>query len=191
MASPNERSELAQKWIVLERLAVLLLLFAGMVPRGRHLEASFDTELDGARAASHAIAAVNYERLGPGAGGGFPLSNRSLPTRLDRFEGVGQAPWAKFVELDQPPLSAWLAWSSLRTLGTDDWATDWLSDPGRNEFALRFPFLLAHLAFLVALWWAAREAFGAQVGLLSLAFAIAIVPFNDPTIAASETTPRT
>jgi len=156
-------------WRFLERAAVVLLLILATVPRARDLDSSFDRGFEGYQGAFFAIAAVNYERLGVGAFGGYPILNVDLPG--GSLETAKQRPAEWLTYHNHPPTTPLLAWSALHWMGPEGWAEAWREgrSPRGVEIALRLPFLLLHLAGLLALWWLARVAFGTQVALLALA----------------------
>lgn len=157
---------------VLERLALLALIILALVPRVRDIGAGFDREFDGYQGAFFAIAAVNYERMGLEAAGGYPVLNVDLPGGSLTNAKAESQHW--FVYQNHPPTTALLAWAGLRTLGPDGWEQAWTrgESPASIEAALRFPFLLLHIAGLLALWWLARLAFGSQVALITLALCV-------------------
>jgi Dolichyl-phosphate-mannose-protein mannosyltransferase len=147
----------------LERLCVLLLMLAALIPRARDVASEFDRGVDGEQGAFFAVAALNYER-GDGAGA-YPVLN------VDR---VAQ-PSERFVYANHPPLVPLLAWNAVRTLGPAGWDTAWQRGeaPRDIELPLRLPFLASHLLALLLLWAVARESYGSSVGLLTLALASA------------------
>jgi len=153
----------------LEGLAAALLLLLALVPRAQGLLGGFDREFEGYQGAFFAIAAVNYERLGLGAAGGYPVLNVDLPGGSPAAARERGAEW--FVYQNHPPTTALLAWAALATMGPEGWGDAWRSGaaPEGVEAPLRFPFLLLHLASLALLWRVARLAFGPQVALLTLA----------------------
>jgi hypothetical protein len=157
---------------LLERLALAALLLLALVPRARELGAGFDRGVAGYQGAFFAIAAVNYERLGAGAAGGYPVLNVDLPgaSPESALERKGEL----FVYTNHPPTMPLLAWTGVRVLGPAGWGEAWRSDssPRGIELALRLPFLLLHMLGLLALWWIARVAFGAQVALITLALTV-------------------
>ena len=70
----------------LEFVAVIVLIAAAFLPRLRDLDAPFDREFEGAQGAFFTIAAINYDRLGVGAFGGYPVLNIDLDeTRPDTW----------------------------------------------------------------------------------------------------------
>lgn len=151
---------------LLERIAACALLLLALVPRARDLNAGFDRGFEGYQGAFFAMAAVNYERLGVEAAGGYPVLNLELPE--------DESGW--FVYTNHPPVTSLLAWTGARAFGPADWSEAWRDDraPEGLEFAVRLPFLLMHLLGLVVLWRLARCAFGTQVGLLTLALSAAL-----------------
>ncbi len=157
---------------LLERVAVITLLLLALVPRVRDIASGFDREFEGYQGAFFAIAAVNYERLGLDAAGGYPIMNIDLPGGAP--EAARQHPQQWFVYQNHPPTTALLAWGALELMGPGGWSEAWESDrsPRGIEAPLRFPFLLLHLAALAATWWVARVAFGSQVALIALALSV-------------------
>lgn len=159
-------------WGHLERAAVLVLLLVALVPRVRDLGRGFDRGFEGYQGAFFAIAAVNYERLGAATTHGYPVLNLDLPQ--DSIELPGERPSAWFLYPNHPPGVPLLAWTSARLLGPEGWSEAWREGdaPTGLEPALRLPFLALHLLGLWLLWWVAREAFGPQVGLLTLGLSV-------------------
>ncbi len=156
-------------WRLLERAAVLLLMALAVVPRVRDLGAGFDREFSGYQGAFFAIAAVNYERLGIDAFDGYPVLNVDLPGGDLRTARERPEDW--FTYHNHPPTAALLAWSAAKLMGPSGWSQAWTEAraPAGLEPVIRLPFLLLHLAGLLALWWLARTAFGPQVALIALA----------------------
>jgi hypothetical protein len=160
----------------LELCGAALILLAALVPRLRDAASPFDREAEGAQAAFFAIAAVNYERLGIGSAGGYPVLN------VDALRESRPGAWLPFpseswlVYANHPPLVPLLAWAALETLGPGGWNQAWRAGrpPAEIELPLRLPFALCHAAFLVALWWAARESHGARTAMIALALAAAM-----------------
>jgi len=147
----------------LERLCVVLLFIAALIPRVRDIAAEFDRGVDGEQGAFFAVAALNYER-GDSAGI-YPVLNVDRVARPDQ----------RFVYANHPPLVPLLAWNAVRALGPAGWDSAWQRGeaPRDIELPLRLPFLAAQLLALLLLWSVAREAYGASVGLLTLAFGAA------------------
>ena len=174
MAAPIDDERRARLLLLLERLGVALLVLAALVPRVRDLTAGFDRGTEGWQGAFFAIAAVNYERLGPGAANGYPVLNIDLDVGA---RDLRDEPGTWMVYTNHPPTVAWLAWSTLRLLGPDGWSEAWREGaaPEGIEPLMRFPFLLMHVLGLICLWWALREGLGARVAMLGLALA-AVVP---------------
>jgi hypothetical protein len=159
----------------LELLGVALILVAGLVPRLRDAAAPFDRETEGAQAAFFAIAAVNYERLGIGGAGGYPVLNVDAmrEPRPGAFLPIAKEHW--LVYANHPPLVPLVAWAALELLGPAGWSEAWRASraPQEIELPLRLPFALAHVLFLLALWWAVRESHGARTAMIALALAAA------------------
>lgn len=147
----------------LERLCVVFLFVAALLPRLRDITAPFDRGADGERGAHFAVAALNYER--GDAAGAYPVLN------IDRVDSEDQ----RLVDADQPPIVPLLAWNAVRVLGPEGWDSAWKDGnaPEGIELPLRVPFLAAQLLALLLLWSVAREAYGAAVGLLTLALGAA------------------
>ncbi|MFT7485946.1 MAG: hypothetical protein ACI9F9_001798 [Candidatus Paceibacteria bacterium] len=150
----------------LERLALIALLILAFVPRVRDIDRGFDRGFEGYQGAFFAIAAVNYERLGVNASGGYPVLNIDLP--------ASSQDW--FLYANHSPLTPLLAWAGMKVMGPPGWSETWREgqSPAKMEAPIRIPFLLLHMAGLLALWWVARVAFGKQVALLSLALVAAL-----------------
>ncbi len=146
---------------VLERIAVVALLLLAFVPRVRDIGRGFDRGFEGYQGSFHAIAAANYEGLGAGAAGGYPVLN------IDRPESAQD--W--FVYANHSPATPLLAWAGLKFMGPAGWAAEWQAGetPAGVEAPMRSPFLLLHMLGILALWWVARVAFGTQVALIALA----------------------
>ena len=155
---------------VLERLGLALLLLAAFVPRVRDWSGPFDREMEGFQGSCFATFCVNYERLGPGAHGGYPVFNIDLP------DDPAIAPE---VYANHPPTVPLLCWATLKLLGPEGWDRAWREDraPEGVEPLLRLPFLAFHLLGLVAFWWALRQAGGPRLALLGLAV-LAMTPIS-------------
>jgi hypothetical protein len=153
-----------------ERLGVALLIAAAALLRGFDLAAPFDRGFDGFQGAFFAIGAINYERLTIGASGGYPVEN------VENRRGERQS-W--YVYPNHPPTVPLIAWAALEAFAGEDWNAAWREDrsPQGIEGTLRFPFFVAGLIGLWALWWTAREAAGARVAMLALAVA-ALAPLG-------------
>ncbi len=160
MLSNEARTDLT--W--LERVGVALLILAAFVPRVRDLGATFDRSVEGFQGSCIATYAVNYERLGIGAFGGYPVFNIDLPTDPER---------TPYVYANHPPPMYLVAWLGIRLFGPDGWDTAWErgAPPANIEGAMRIPFFLGHVLFLFGLWWAVRQGGGARLSFLTLAFA--------------------
>ena len=151
-----------------ERVGVLLLLVAAFVPRVRDITSPWDRELEGFQGSFFTVCALNYERLGVGLLGGYPVVNIDLPP--DPKTKSYQYP-------NHPPTVPLLAWVSIRAFGPEGWSEAWKrgeSPPRGTETAARLPFLAFHMAGLLALWWAVRQAGGAQRAMLALAIVAAL-----------------
>jgi len=153
-----------------ELAGVVLLLLAAAVPRVRDLGASFDRAIDGFQGSCFALFAVNYERVGIGTYGGYPVFNVDLPNDSTTLP---------YVYANHPPLAPLLGWASVKLFGPSGWNEAWREAraPRGIEGALRFPFLALHLFGLWALWWAVRQSDGARRALLALALA-AMLPIG-------------
>src|SRR5689334_9690362 len=116
-AAPNAKT--------LERLGVALLLLAAIVPRLRDVRAPFDRGVDGARGAEAVLAGLNYERLGLGAAGGYPVRNLDLGDRHDAEHRAWDRPERWLVDADQPPLVPLVAYKSIDVLSPRDWDDVW------------------------------------------------------------------
>lgn len=147
----------------LEFLAVIALVAAAFLPRARDLGGPFDREFEGAQGAFFTIAAVNYDRLGLGAFGGYPVLNIDL----DR-----ERPDTWYTYENHPPTVAWMALVGLRALGSLDWNERYGSRGA--EWAVRAPFFLCHFFFLLAFWWMLREAGDGPSALFGLLVAAAL-----------------
>lgn len=143
----------------LERLCLILLLVAALLPRLRDIGAEFDRGVDGEQGAFFAVAALNYQH--GNAAGAYPVLN------LER----APQPEQRLVYANHPPLVPLLAWNAARALGPAGWDSAWQSGaaPRGLELPLRVPFLAAHVLALLLLFAVAREAYGPSVGLLTLA----------------------
>jgi hypothetical protein len=168
MSTPEPNPRIA-RW---EWAAALLLVLAALVPRVRDLRAGFDRSFEGFQGAFFAMAALNYERAGVGAFGGYPLVN----LELDR-----ERPATWYTYENHPPTVPLLAWASVRAAAPRDprgelWSESWRSAraPYGIEPALRAPFLALHLLGLAALWWCVRQGARASEALLALAIAAAL-----------------
>ena len=157
---------------LLERLGVLLVLVAALVPRARDFAAPFDRELEGWQGSFFTIAAINYERMGLGVAGGYPVVSIDTMQPVDGTH-MRIPPEQWLVYANHPPVVPLVTWLSLAVLGPTGWDSAWVEDraPADVEPVVRLPFLLFHLAFLWALWWAVRQARGAGTAMVALAIA--------------------
>lgn len=167
--NPPEPSARIARW---EWLGALLLVLAALVPRVRDLRAGFDRSFEGFQGAFFAMAALNYERAGLDAFGGYPLVNLELDL-------ARPATWYTYE--NHPPTVPLLAWASVRAAaprGPDGeaWSESWRSAraPLGIEPALRAPFLALHVLGLFALWWCVRQGARASEALLALAILAAL-----------------
>ncbi len=167
--SPRRPVPSASTLRLLERLAVAVLLLAAAVPRALDLGTGFDREFEGWQGAFLGIAAVNYERFGPLAFGGYPALVVDLQAPDSTQEPLSAAD--ALVYTNHPPTAALLAWGSARLLGPAGWADAWRRGeaPEGLEPALRLPFLLAHLLGLCAFYWALRQGSGPGLAMIALA----------------------
>lgn len=151
---------------------MVLLLATALVPRARDFAAPFDREVEGWQGAFFAIAAVNYERMGLDAAAGYPVVAIDTMREVSGVHlRIPREQW--LVYANHPPLVPLLTWASLVAFGPAGWQDAWLEDsaPVGIEPMVRLPFLLCHLLFLWALWWAVREARGAGTAMVALAIA--------------------
>lgn len=151
----------------LEWAGALLLVLAGLLPRVRDLCGPFDRSFEGFQASFFALGAIDYERLGFGAVGGYPVVNVDLdPARPET--------WNEYA--NHPPLVPWLAWAGMATLAPSGWSEAWREarPPHGVELPVRLPFLLFHVAGLVAFFWALRQGVGAREALLGLALLVVL-----------------
>jgi hypothetical protein len=175
---PDERAAATSRgpgaaWI--SSAAVLAILLAGLVLRLVDFRGPFDREFEGAQGAFFALGAVNYERLGLDAAGGYPVVNVDLDAgalgavRSD----LRSAPGAWYVYANHPPLVPWISWASIRAGQGPGWAAacDQGRAPAGVEPWIRAPFLLFHLAALGGLWWALKAGAGARRAWVALAIA--------------------
>ncbi|MBI5434738.1 MAG: hypothetical protein HZA52_18040 [Planctomycetes bacterium] len=147
----------------LEFVAVIVLIAAAFLPRVRDLDAPFDREFEGAQGAFFTIAAINYDRLGVGAFGGYPVLNIDLDeTRPDTW----------YTYENHPPTVPLFTLAGLRVLGPLDWNERYGTRGA--EWAVRVPFLVLHFFFLLAFWWMLREASDGVSALLGLLVAAAL-----------------
>ncbi|MCE9593294.1 MAG: hypothetical protein K8S98_03775 [Planctomycetes bacterium] len=147
----------------LEFVAVIVLIAAAFVPRLRDVDGPFDREFEGAQGAFFTIAAINYERLGFGAVGGYPVLNIDL----DRTR-----PETWYAYANHPPTVPLLTWAALKSLAPSMW-DERFGERGA-EWAVRLPFLAIHFMFLLAFWWMLREASDGVSALLGLLVAAAL-----------------
>jgi hypothetical protein len=163
---------------LLERLGVALILGAALVPRVRDFTAPLDREFEGWQGAFFTIGAINYERLGFTRTLGYPVHNVDLGERADAGKRLWDRPQNWFVYRNHPPTVPLIAWAGLKAFAPEDWNAAWHEHRGPRGFepALRLPFLLLHVLGLVALWWAARRAYGARTALVALALGAACPP---------------
>jgi hypothetical protein len=141
----------------LEFVAVIVLIAAAFVPRLRDLDGPFDREFEGAQGAFFTIGAINYDRLGLGAVGGYPVINIDL----DR-----ERPETWYAYANHPPTVPLLVWTGLKALAPMQW-NERYGERGA-EWAVRVPFLVIHFLFLLAFWWMLREAGDGVSALLGL-----------------------
>lgn len=153
---------------IAEKLAVALLLAAALVPRVRDLDGPWDREYEGFQGTFFTLCAVNYERLGLDAYGGYPALNVDLPEDREVLP---------YLYPNHPPAVPIVTWLGLRLLGPEDWSSAWQEGeppPPGAERAARLPFLLAHMLALLALWWGVRSVGDPRAALLALGLAAAV-----------------
>jgi len=158
-----QASDLRSRLVLLERIGVALLLIAAVVPRARDLFSPWDRELEGFQGSFFTVCSINYERLGLGVIGGYPIVNIDLPP---------DPKTTSYKYPNHPPTVPLLTWASLKLFGPDGWNEAWKAGeppPDGTETAARLPFFVLHMLGLLALWWAVRQASGAQAALLALA----------------------
>jgi len=163
---------------LLERLGVLLILVAALVPRVRDLAAPFDREFEGFQGSCFAAFCVNYERLGVGRFGGYPTYCVDIP---DEAAGETLDP-ALYVYANHPPLVPLAQWAVVKALAPDGWNDAWRSgDAPVGELGiepyLRIPTFAFHVLGLLAFWWMLREAGGPGSALIGLAL-LAMTPLS-------------
>lgn len=162
----------------------LLLVLAAAIVGLRDLRRPFDRGFDGHQGAFWIQAAINFDRLGPGATHGVPIVNVDLPRDAEgapRLDGSGWYPYP-----NHPPTTALLAWCAWRAGGGFEAGhpgapgarvhssepptqAPHLRGPRGFEGALRFPFFLAHLVALFAFAFLTFELAGASRSLCALA----------------------
>lgn len=161
-----------------------LLVLAAAIVGLRDIRRPLDRGFDGHQGAFWTQAAINFDRLGPGASHGIPIVNLDLPTDGDgvwRLDGSGWYPYP-----NHPPTTAGLAWLGW-TLGggfeaghpgssdagsvsdSMDAAETPLRGPSGFEGALRLPFFTAHLLALFAFAFLLMELAGPSRSLCGLA----------------------
>lgn len=151
-----------------EVAAVLLVLAAALVPRLRDANGPWDREYEGFQGTFFALCALNYERLGVGAYGGYPALNVDLPT---------DPAVVPYLYPNHPPAVPLAAWVGAHAFAPADWNEAWRAGeppPPGTERAVRLPFLFAHVLGLLALWFAVRCAGDPRRALLALALAAAL-----------------
>ena len=128
----------------LERALCWIAILAGLLWRLSLSTESFDREFDGFQGSVFAVCAINYERLGFGAMGGYPVVNLSAQP---------EQPQTWYPYPNHSPVVPWLAWASARLIGPEGWAEAWERGeaPLGIEFAIRLPFLLAYALALLGL----------------------------------------
>ena len=165
-AGAPERDERVRRVLLwAERLAVVVLLLAALVPRTKDLDSTWDREFEGFQGTFFALCALNYERLGLGAYGGYPALNVDLPTDPEVVP---------YLYPNHPPAVPIAAWAGLHLFGPEGWNTAWedgAPPPPGSEMATRLPFLFAHVLALLALWWCVRVVGDGRVALVALALA--------------------
>lgn len=170
MTGAVPRSEGTERIGRREVVAVLLVFALALGLRVRDLGASFDRQVEGFQGAFFATAAVNYERLGAGALGGYPVVNIDL----DR-----DTPETWYAYPNHPPTVPLLAWASVQVLGPEGWEEAWRESraPVGIESALRAPFFALHVLGLLVFWWVLRIASGPRAALIGLAL-LAVLPVS-------------
>lgn len=135
-----------------EGALIALCLLLGLGLRAVDLRAGFDRQFDGFQGSFFAVCAVNYERLGFEALGGYPVAN------IDPTPG---RPETYYAYANHPPLLPWICWASLSVLAPAGWDQAWREQraPRGIEGPLRTPCLLLHL-----LGWAGMAAALARSG---------------------------
>jgi len=168
MSTPEPNPRIA-RW---EWAGVLLLVLAALVPRVRDVRAGFDRSFEGFQGAFFAMGALNYERAGFGAFGGYPIVNLELDL-------ARPATWYTYE--NHPPTVPLLAWASVKALAPrgehgEAWSESWRAAraPHGIEPALRAPFLALHVLGLFALWWCVRQGARGSEALLALAILAAL-----------------
>jgi len=173
---------------VLALLGFLLVLLV----HGRDLRRTFDAGFEGYQGSFFAIAAVNYERFGLAAHGGYPtllIDTQSPPTDSER------ALAERLVYANHPPLVPLMAWASARLFGPAGWSEAWRAHapPRGLELALRLPFFGAFLLVVVLAFLLTRTVAGTGTSAavaLTLAFLpssrqyAALVNYEWPALAA-------
>jgi hypothetical protein len=173
----------APRPLLLRELALaILLVAASLAPRLRDVGGPFDREFEGQQGAFFAIAAINYERLGFGAHGGYPVLNIDLPRERGSDGELRDRSDAWYTYANHPPLVPWIAWAGFKLFGPAEWNERY--GARGVEHAVRMPFLALQVAFLAAFFWALREAYGSTTALAGLAFACfaPVVAFYAPLV---------
>ena len=149
-------------------MGCVLILVAALVPRLRDFGAGFDRGFEGQHGSFFALSAVNYERLGVGSFSGYPVQNIEALEGAEASE-LGTSSVALFAK--HPPAVPLAAWLAAKTMGPSGWDESWMNGkpPEGLEPALRFPFLIAHLASLVLFYLAIRTAAGSRRAMIALA----------------------
>ena len=174
--------------LALEVAGCVLLLIAALFPRMRDFGAGFDREFEGFQGSFFALSAVNYERLGVGTYRGYPVQN------IDELEEAELGTQSVTLYANHPPAVPLTAWLAAKTMGPPGWNYAWQSGeaPEGLEPALRFPFLVAHLASLVLFYLAVRYAAGKRRAMIALAILAAtpvsilygtLVNYENPALA--------
>lgn len=145
-----------------ETVIVLALLVVGIALRLPTLSGPLDRETGGFQAAAFTIMAINFERLGLDAYGGYGVVNIDLPSDAEA---------TPYLYANHPPTVNLVAWGGLKAFAPAGWSERWrdgLPPPPGFEPAIRLPFFALHLVSLVALWWAVRQAAGPLRAALTL-----------------------
>ena len=170
----------------LELLLCALAIAFGLGWRAQLAAGPFDREFDGFQGSFFAVCAINYERLGFDALGGYPVANQTAR--------AGE-PGTWYAYANHPPLVPWLAYASANLLGPQGWSEAWKENaaPEGLELPLRLPFLLNHAALLAGLVVLLRACGAPRAGWIAGAlFAVAplgvlyggLVNYENPSLAA-------
>lgn len=157
-----------------ELARVALLVLAALLAGLWSLLAPLRADFGGYQGAFYSTSALSFERTGALRFGGYPYLLPDEPALAGKDDLVAvDAPEGRlFAYRNHPPTSFFIGWLGARLFGPSGWQTRHeRGEPPGVEHAVAAPFLVLHLAALLALWWWLRAELGVRAALLALALA--------------------